>query len=75
MLELIDRSGTRGLAHGEAKGLARTLTRLLEDRLGRLRSPVRRRTAVTAPTELDAWFTAWLDAHSLATVFPELGLD
>ncbi len=65
----------RGAAEGEARGLVRALTRLPENRLGRLPSPIRRRTTVAMPTELDAWFTASLDGQSLADVFPDLDRD
>lgn len=62
----------RGAAEGEARGLVRALTRLLENRLGWLPSPIRSRITVAVPTELDAWLTPSLDAQSLADVFPDL---
>ena len=60
---------------GEAKGLARTLTRLLEHRFGALPIAVRSRIAMASARELDARIMVSLDAQSLSEVYPDLDGD
>ena len=58
-----------GKAEGRAEGKAETLLRLLQRRFGPVPERARARVAVGSAAEIDAWFDALLDAHSLTEVF------
>ncbi len=58
-----------GKAKGKAEGKAETLLRLLQRRFGPVPESARARVAVGSAAEIDAWFDALLDAHSLTEVF------
>ena len=58
-----------GKAEGRAEGKAETLLRLLQRRFGPVPQSTRARVAVGSASEIDVWFDALLDAHSLTEVF------
>jgi hypothetical protein len=58
-----------GMAQGEAKGRAATLSKLLSRRFGELPPTVRARIEAASVEDLNAWFDAALDATTLDRVF------
>ena len=59
----------KGRAEGKAEGKAETLLRLLQRRFGPVPESARARVAGGSAAEIDVWFDALLDAHSLTEVF------
>ena len=58
-----------GKAEGRVEGKAETLLRLMQRRFAVVPESARARVAVGSAAEIDAWFDALLDAHSLTEVF------